>query len=140
MEWLLVLVAGSAGVWWWLKRRRGQASGGRADAAADAGPPEVFNREALLNRPRSFDPGGWDDSPDGDSTPAASGRVTAGDPPDRLDRSQLTRPARPTPAATPVPAVGDETAEDGEEPRFLDREFLERNAKRPAPEPPDPDA
>lgn len=94
---------------WWVRRGRDGASG----ADAGFGPPEqldhpaappephAFDRQWLLNRSREFDPGAWDDTPDGTGGAAAP------------------RPAAPRPAAP-----GEEPGE--EPPQRFDRAFLER--------------
>ncbi|MFP5417033.1 MAG: hypothetical protein ACLGHZ_09205 [Actinomycetes bacterium] len=56
-------------------------------------PTQVLNRDALLNRPRHFDPTGWDDSSDepddADDEAGAGGDVIEGDLPRYFDRDYL---------------------------------------------------
>lgn len=158
---LLALAAGAMGVgWWWLGRRRKELLGDSDDPSSliprgDPGPPEVFTRESLVGRPRSFDPRAWDDGPDAESP--GSQPDAEEDLPSRFDRSYLERtsrrppadpaaapPAPPRPAQAP-PSSGPLPTGDGEElPTFLDREFLERRQRersgRDQPPPTDPDA
>ncbi|MGC3953606.1 MAG: hypothetical protein QM804_05035 [Propionicimonas sp.] len=91
--------------WWWLKRRRAElleTFGGEDDAEA---PPQQLTRDALLNRPRQFDPTGWDDNP---STTAA------------------TTPPRPA-ASRPGLAAPDD--EPDAAPVYFDREFLQQRQR-----------
>lgn len=79
---LLALVAAIVAVAWWWRRRRTEpvddewvlppdeagASGFPGSAPAPGSPeavrPPVFDRDFLLNRDRTFDPGRWDNTPD----------------------------------------------------------------------------
>jgi len=162
---LIVLVIGMGLAWWWLSRRRRALLGGDEppEEPVEAGPPEVFTREALVNRSRRFDPGAWDDNADA-SSPAAT---EPGDPdelPTHLDRDYLERRNRPAvppepavpgppppgttpPVATPpaaaaplppwptTPPEADEAEDDL--PRYFDREYLERRARRNETDPPE---
>ncbi|MDQ7993722.1 MAG: hypothetical protein AAGC63_16340 [Propionicimonas sp.] len=135
---LIVLVAGMAAGWWWLNRRRRQLTGD-PDAAgpdADTAPPEVFSRDTLLNRQRSFDPAGWDDSADAGQAAPGPTPATGEDLPTYFDRDYLTRRSDQPAGVWPEETDPDEPEE---EPRFLDREYLERKAKHSGAEPAEPE-
>ena len=108
---LIVLVVGMGLAWWWLSRRRRELlDREEPEEPTLSGAPEVFTRDALVNRSRRFDPGAWDDSPDAAGSPTASPRED-GDLPTFLDREYLERRNRPAapaadeepPAAPPAP-------------------------------------
>jgi len=167
---LIVLVIGLGLAWWWLSRRRRQLLPDDDEPASTGpghpGPPEVYTRDALVNRSRQFDPGAWDDSAD-DATPTPAAEDGADTPPAYLDRDYLERrnppaatpseevppvttppvaaPPVTTPAAAaaplpPWPTTPTETDEEADLPRYFDREYLERKARRNESDPPGPDA
>lgn len=137
---LLALAAGAMGVgWWWLGKRRKELLGDSDDPSSliprdEPAPPEVFTRESLLGRQRSFDPRAWDDGPD--ATPSGGSQPgPEEDLPSRFDRSYLERtskrPPEPRPAPAPPAGPPDPLPTGGDEdlPVFLDREFLERRQR-----------
>lgn len=85
---------------------------------------EVFDRDALLNRRRDFDPSAWDAAEAAESAEAAE---AAGGEPSR----PAPPPARPAPSAAPAWDTADEpdAEEPGDLPRFFDRDYLERRAR-----------
>lgn len=127
---LVVIVALAALIGWWVLRRRRpmpeedewrlppEESTGAGPAAPL--PAQRFDRDALVNRSRAFDPTRWDDTPD-----------PAGDDAESED---------------PEDAVAEEEVEDL--PRFFDRDYLRRreagadaaSATEGEAEAPDPDA
>lgn len=113
----VVLAAGlMALAWWWLKgRRRDLVDGEPSAGATTAAEPQPLTRDALLSRPREFDPSAWDDSPD----PAAAPGRPATRP----------APARPAPGR---PAPVRPAQEEDDAPAYFDREFLERQRRERA--------
>lgn len=103
--------------WWWLKGRRRDLVGGEPSAGATPpAEPQPLTRDALLNRPREFDPSAWDDSPEPTAAPA---KPAAGRP----------APSRPAPTrSAPARPAGDED----DAPTYFDREFLERQRRQRA--------
>jgi LPXTG-motif cell wall-anchored protein len=87
---LAALIMGGGG--WWLSRRRKELLGdedewpGRAESGAEEDlPPQLYDRSALIDRPRVLNVRGWDDSPDGEST----GEPVEEDLPTHFDRDYL---------------------------------------------------
>lgn len=115
----LVLAVGlMAFAWWWLKRRRRELLGDSGEPSRDGGlsaQPQPLTREALMNRPRAFDPSAWDDSPD----PSSTGKPAAARP-----APVRSAPVRPAPARP--------TEDEDDTPTYFDREFLERQRRQRA--------
>ncbi len=113
---LILAVALMAGAWWWLKRRRRELLGQLDEPAGDTEPPapQALTRDALMNRPRTFDPNAWDDGPGRSAKPA---------------------PAPASPAA-PRPAPAAPSDDEDEAPAYFDREFLARRQRERQGEPP----
>lgn len=105
MEWfvfvvILVAVILAGGGWWLARRRREVLSDEEwavpdqtGESSVDA-PPEYFDRDALLNRPRTLNPHGWDDTPDGPSKETD----VEGDLPTYFDRDYVASRRRPDPS------------------------------------------
>lgn len=106
MEWfvfvvILVAVILAGGGWWLGRRRREVLSDDEewaipdqtAESSVDA-PPEYFDRDALLNRPRTLNPHGWDNTPDAESKETD----VEGDLPTYFDRDYLASRRRHDPS------------------------------------------
>lgn len=103
MEWLIlaVLVGAMVAALLALRRRRTPVEEDEwtlppiAGAAPEGPTHEVLDRDALLNRSRTYDPRGWDDTPDGEepeddlSAAGGPGDPVEGDLPRYFDRDYL---------------------------------------------------
>lgn len=105
MEWFVIVVILLAvilagGVWWVGRRRREALSDDEEWAVPDQSaespvnaPPEYFDRDALLHRPRTLNPQGWDNTPDAE----AKETDIEGDLPAYFDRDYLASRQRQEP-------------------------------------------